>query len=143
MRTLSKVEIARRQLGTALSLYLADRDPVSIHSLACAGCEIAETLAEKAGGPPFRTFTLAANPSMTDATFESIRNKYWNAFKHSTTRKGVERDDGHLLQDFTERENEERLFIGWSDYSIAGQPMPAEAQVYVTWFLALDFSKFA
>ena len=80
---------------------------------------------------------------MTDANFQAVRNKYWNAFKHSTTRGGVDRDDSELLNTFSERENEERLFIGWSDYGTSGAPLPVEAQVYTTWFLALDFSKFA
>jgi hypothetical protein len=42
-----KTEIARRQLGTALALFIEDRDPVSVHTLACAGCEIAEYLTPK------------------------------------------------------------------------------------------------
>jgi hypothetical protein len=50
---LDKTEIARRQLGTALALFLEDTDPVSVHALACAGCEIAEYLTRKAGEEPF------------------------------------------------------------------------------------------
>jgi hypothetical protein len=39
---LDKAQIARRQLGTALALFIEDLDPVSVHTLACAGGEIAE-----------------------------------------------------------------------------------------------------
>jgi hypothetical protein len=35
-----KTQIARRQLGTALALFLENYDPVSVHTLTCAGCEI-------------------------------------------------------------------------------------------------------
>jgi hypothetical protein len=34
---LHKTQIARRQLGTALALFLEDCDPVSVHTLASAG----------------------------------------------------------------------------------------------------------
>jgi hypothetical protein len=53
-----KVEVARGQLGTGLFLCLHDFDPVSVHCLASAGCEVIEHFAEKAGknrsnaGPP-------------------------------------------------------------------------------------------
>jgi hypothetical protein len=41
-QNLSKLKIAsaRRQLGTALALYLQDADPVSVHCLAGGGCEL-------------------------------------------------------------------------------------------------------
>jgi hypothetical protein len=48
-----KIESARRQLGTALALYLSDHDPVSVHCLAGGGCEVIEFYAKKAGSEPF------------------------------------------------------------------------------------------
>ena len=45
-----KIECARRQLGTALDLYLRDLDPVSVHCLANGGCELIQFHAAKAGG---------------------------------------------------------------------------------------------
>jgi hypothetical protein len=47
--SLDKVEVSRQQLGTALSLFLDDQDAVSVHTLACAGGEIAEHLTRIAG----------------------------------------------------------------------------------------------
>jgi hypothetical protein len=44
---MDKGEVARRQLGTALDMFLRGQDPVSVHTLAMAGGEIAERLAEK------------------------------------------------------------------------------------------------
>lgn len=132
-----KAEIARRQLGTALSLYLRDRDPVSVHCLACGGCEIAEQLAIKAGGPPFVKFALECHPQMSDRDLKTLRDQFWNAFKHANGRNGVERDDSSLLADFSESENESRLFAGWMDYGTATQSLPIEAQVFTTWFFAL------
>jgi hypothetical protein len=36
---LDKTEVARRQLGTALALFLQDADPVSVHALASPSSE--------------------------------------------------------------------------------------------------------
>ncbi len=143
MAELTKSDVARRQLGTALALYLEGKDPVSVHVVACAGCELAEALVTKSGGKPFRSFTLASWPGMTDTEFTFLRTRFANAFKHSSTKKGMERNDAQILQEFSKKENEERLFVGWSDYSFSQAPMPVEAQVYVVWFMALDLSKFA
>ena len=60
-----KGQIARRQLGTALALFIEDRDPVSVHTLACAGGEIAEYLARKKGKEPFADHILATFPDFT------------------------------------------------------------------------------
>jgi hypothetical protein len=35
---LDKLEVVRRQLGTALALFLNDHDPVSVHVLASGAC---------------------------------------------------------------------------------------------------------
>jgi predicted ATPase len=44
MTTLTKLDVARQQLGTATELFIRDRDPVSAQCLACGGAEItAET----------------------------------------------------------------------------------------------------
>ena len=119
MAPLRKVELARRQLGTALSLYLDGHDPVSVQCLVCGGCELAEHLAIKSGGPPFWKLPLASYPSMTVRDFTELRNKFWNAFKYSSKRNGEERDDSELLSTFSDMDNVVRLFIGWTDYGTA------------------------
>ncbi len=50
--TLTKLDAAKRQLETAVTLYFNDRDPVSIHTLTCAAHEILATLNKKRGNPP-------------------------------------------------------------------------------------------
>lgn len=140
---MTKLDIARRQLGTALALHLEGRDPVSVHCLACGGCEIAEQLAINAGGAVFRDFTLKSYPNMSEAQHRSIRNQFWNAFKHATKHDGTVRNDDELTLQFSVSENDVRLFIGWFDYSTVAKSLPIEAQIFNTWFLALDLTKFA
>ena len=139
---MTKIEAARRQLGTALQLYLDQRDPVSVHSLACAGCALADGLAAERGLTPFRVLSLAQQPGMKDRDYFEIRNRIWNALKHHKARDGGARDDGELLSTLTDGDNRDRLFVGWLDYGSAAGKLPIEAQVFNTWFLALDRSRF-
>lgn len=139
---LDKVQIARRQLGTALALYLADQDPVSVHSLACASAEIAETLTQKAGAEPFSTHVFATQAHITAKALKEMRNRYWNAFKHASRQNGDERDDGEDIANFTDEKNDAVLFIGWHDFMNAKSYLPIEAQAFTAWYFALNPGRF-
>ena len=137
-----KIECARRQLGTALDLYLRDRDPVSVHCLANGGCELIEVYAKKAGAKPFVSHILETRPDLDIKALKTVQRKYWNAFKHALKRHGGdERDDEELLSSFTDEQNDVALFIGWYDYAQATKMMPVEAQVHQIWWIALHPDK--
>lgn len=139
-----KIESARRQLGTALALYLRDIDPVSVHCLAGGGCELIEYYAEKAGSQPFTSHILKSNPDFDIRELRRLQRQYWNAFKHATHRhSGKERDDDDLLLRFTDEQNDTALFIGWTDYALTVKTMPIEAQVHQAWYIALHPDKLA
>jgi len=132
-----KIEAARRQLGTALTLYLNDSDPVSVLCLAGGGCEVIEHFAAKAGGKPFASHMLENHPDLNRAKLHKLQRQYWNAFKHALDRKGGERDDEELLAAFNDKQNDHMLFIGWYDYAQAVKRLPIEAQAHQAWYLAL------
>lgn len=133
---MDKLEIARRQLGTALALFLEDGDPVSVHCLACGGGEIAETLTEKAGREPFSAHALGVVPDLTRDSLRRTRNRYWNAFKHALTHAGMERRDEEIIAQFTDEKNDHVLFVGWYDLALAAGNMPIEAQAFQAWYFA-------
>lgn len=133
---LDKNKVARRLLGTALDLFLREQDPVSVHCLAMAGGEIAEWLAEKGGGEPFKNHVLETFPDMNMKNLREIQRRYSNAFKHATDRKGQDRDDESILASFDGSVNDATLFIGWYDYGMSGLSRPIEAQVLEAWYLA-------
>ena len=134
---LDKTQVARRHLGTALALFLDDRDPVSVHTLACAGCEVAEHLTHKAGKEPFSTHALATFPDLDIGKIKKVQNQYWNAFKHATTKDGLDRADEELRANFDDETNNHVLFVGWHDYMLATGTLPPEAQVFLMWYFAL------
>jgi hypothetical protein len=137
-----KIESARRQLGTALALFLDDRDPVSVHCLAGGGCELIEYYAKKAGAEPFTTHILKTHPDMNIKELRRVQRQYWTPFKHAIHQHSKEeRDDDKLLSRFTDVQNDSALFIGWYDYAQATNTMPVEAQVQQVWYTALNLEK--
>ena len=46
---MDKLDVARRQLGTALWLFLGDVEPLAVQALACGAGEILNELAAQAG----------------------------------------------------------------------------------------------
>jgi maleate cis-trans isomerase len=79
MAPLSKINVARHQLGTALELFIRDRDPIAVHCLACAGCEIIETIAEIEGVPPFSSHILKTFPDMDMRALRDKQRIIYNA----------------------------------------------------------------
>jgi hypothetical protein len=134
---LDKAQIARRQLGTALALFLDDHDPVSVHTLACSGAEVAGALAAKAGAKPFSGHALATFADLDITEVRRLQNQFWNAFKHASTHKGFDRDDAELIGRFTDVQNDHALFVGWYDYAKAVRVLPIESRAFLTWYFAL------
>ena len=134
---LTKVQVARRQLGTALALFIEDVDPVSVHTLACAGGEVAEYLTRNASAQPFAEHALATIPGVTIREIRDLQHQFSNAFKHATTKGGEDRNDHALLERFNDLQNDHALFVGWYDYQQAVQALPIEAQAFQAWYFAL------
>src|SRR5690606_32096554 len=128
-----KVEAARRQLGTALHLWLEDLDHISVHTLASAGCEVSEGLL-KAPSKAFLEINLDAHPDLNKKEIWSCRTKIYNATKHAKFQNGKQRDDEELLSLNIDAENEAIIFEGWFNLSQI-IPFPIEAQLFIHWFL--------
>lgn len=143
MPALTKLEVARRQLGTALWLFLEDLDPVSVHTLTGAGVELAEHAARHAGASPFIEHILQTNPGMSPQQYYALSRQFYNAFKHALQKNGAARDDSMLLHDFDDVQNDALLFVGWTDLIRASTSSPIEAQVFQAWFYACYPKKLA
>ena len=131
-----KLGLARKQLGTALALFIKDEDPVSVHCLVCGGGELAYQLASRNDRRSWIDERLKTNGSTNLRSLLDERNAYWNAMKHATQRGGAMRDDVELMRQFDDELNDQLLFIGWYDFACAGGRMPVEAHIYQRWFLA-------
>jgi len=101
--SVTKIEAARRQLGTAIDLWFDERDPISIHTLIAAAYQVICDLLRHRGLPDF----LYANPWIRPerrADYARAVRAPANFIKHADRDpKGelelnVEINDFHLLQ---------------------------------------------
>jgi hypothetical protein len=109
---LTKIDIARHQLGTALDLFIRYKDPVSVHSLACGGCELLQGLAIVSTVSPFFNDIQTTYPDLSHGEITRLQNQYWNAFKHfyKPNKRDV-RDDNEILAAFSDNRNDAPLFV--------------------------------
>ncbi len=91
----TRIEAARRQLETALTLWFADGDAVSIHSLAGSAYQVLHDLNRKAKGPPLLFDSPLIKKEMSKEAVASLKD-HLNFFKHADLRKG----DGAFAIDF-------------------------------------------
>jgi hypothetical protein len=137
-----KLQIARNQLGTALDLFIRDKDPFSVQALACGGSEIIEGLASEAKIATLSTHILTTFPDVDMRKIRFLRNQYWNAIKHYyKDDKATARDDDALLADFSDTANDTPLFAGWWDYLMVTKRLPVEAQIFQVWWYATNEDK--
>jgi hypothetical protein len=139
----TKLDVARHQLGTALELFLRDRDPVAVQCLACGGSELIEAIATSNNVRPFTSHILETVPGIDMKQIRTAQRQYWNAFKHLNDRGSEKRDDDATLAAFGDETNDAALFIGWHDYSAVTGRLPLPAQVFLLWYYALNEEKLA
>jgi hypothetical protein len=143
MPQLTKLDVARHQLGTALDLFIRDRDPIAVQCLACGGSELIEAIAKTNNVRPFSTHILETVPNIDVKRIRVLQRQYWNAFKHLNDREGERHDDDAILAAFDNTKNDAALFIGWHDYSAVTGRLPLPAQVFLLRYYALNEEKLA
>ncbi len=85
--SLSKLEVARRQLETAITMYFKRCDPVSTHTLATAALEVLHDINKSRNGPPMLS-DLEASGVIRPDKLEIVRKAFrapQNFFKHANT----------------------------------------------------------
>lgn len=128
--TITKIEAARRQLRTALELWFADGDEVSIHTLACAAHQIIHDLNRLNKGPPL----MFDNPGIGDDEKRKLVVSWltfsMSFFKHADKRrapgaaKSVELDPNQT-QLF--------LFMAVRGLTLLGEKPTALERAFDTW----------
>lgn len=131
--TVTNIEAAKRQLCTAIRLFFADGDAVTVHTVATAAREVLEKQCRKAGLPRMFDFVREGSPEVAEGTLWNLLNGPRNFFKHPADKPdtAIEFDDS--LNDF-------QLLSGCQDCATL-QPtqQPLEVQAFMIWFLAVEF----
>jgi hypothetical protein len=122
-----KIDAARRQIETAIWLRFNNGDPVSIHTLCCAGYAILRVLNELVGGEMMLKDLWRMLEGEDRETFLKFINRPDNEFKHA------ERNPLAIAE----------LDTRWTDallreaaqvyYKLADESCPPLMSLYVTW----------
>jgi len=129
MQTLTKIDAARRQLLTAIRLFFAEGDAVSVLSLAANAWEIVDALCGLAG---IESLSLQTEGNLREEQRlkrDYINEPYRNFFKHA------DRDPDASIE-FNERDAEAVMMLAVEDYLRLQGAAPIEFQVYQAWYLA-------
>lgn len=137
---MSPLDVAKKQLLTAIRLFFDDEDPVSVHTLAGAASEIIEWVCISGGGVPFRDDCLAEN-SLALQSYYLARNHYRNAFKHAGRTPEEEAKHKSARETFSDDQNDSLLYICVEDYMRAEKAFPIEFQAMKIWYLSVNREK--
>jgi len=132
---LTKITAARRQLATAIVLHFEDRDAVSVHTLAHAAAEVANTLCRHRGIEPYfdrhhkRLFV-----GKTDREIKDAFSRSRNFMKHA------DRDSEAVLESFSEADNDYVIFMACFDMALLDDFEVNEFLAYYLWFVSVFIS---
>jgi hypothetical protein len=134
---LTKRDVARRQLATAIRLFFDAGDLVSTFSLAANAWEIVDILCERQCVVSISRQTREHLPAGKDLKYDYINSPYRNFFKHA------DRDPEATLVEFRTGNVDAIIFLGVEDYLRLFEKAPVEFQVYQLWYLATNSEKVA
>ena len=125
--TISKLDAARRQLTTAITLWFTGGDPVSTHALAFAAYEIMHVISKK------------RQPNRRDLLFDSamipdeVRKEYNLAFKkHAHFFKHADRDPDETIP-FNPALTELFIVFAIAAFEICEEPLSDEFVIFREW----------
>jgi hypothetical protein len=131
---ISKLEAARRQLKTAITLWFTGGDPVAIHGLAFAAYEILHAISEN------------RDPKRIDLIFDSAliedeRRGEWNRLirKDANFFKHADRDDDSVIEFMPQTSEIFMLFAVWAR-ELCGEAASVEERSFMIW-LSISRSK--
>jgi hypothetical protein len=132
---LSKIDVARRQLVTAIRLLFDEEDSVSVFSLAANAWEIIDVLCNKEGVVSLSNQSREQISSGKDLKYDYINSPYRNFFKHA------DRDPEAVLPHFNESDVDALIFLAVEDYIRLQKKSPIELQVFQLWYMSIYSDK--
>ena len=131
----TKLDAARRQLETAISLLFTGGDAISTHTLAYAAFGILKDVASHRG----ETKVLATAEALASA---GKKGEFWKGFNRAGNFfKHADRDPDAVLVGMHEEENEALISIALSIYEGLGCIKSIELQAFSLWWSCTNFQE--
>ncbi|MEI2677847.1 MAG: hypothetical protein V9G29_08415 [Burkholderiaceae bacterium] len=134
---MTKIDVARRQLVSAIRLLFEGGDLVSIYTLGANAWEVIDALCTKESVESASKQTRENIPSQSCLKRDYINSPYRNFFKHA------DKDYDTKLPEIPEHQVDAVLFLAVEDYLRLTQKAPLELQVFQLWYLAINTEKVA
>ncbi len=132
---LSKLDVARSQLLTAIRLYWDDGDPVSVYTLASNAWEIIYELCRVKNIDSISDDIQSHIGIGKKLKRDYINKPFRNFFKHADT------DHDDILNGFSDSCNDGMLYMSVEDFIRLSDKSPLEFQVYQLWYLSRNPDK--
>ena len=127
----TRIEAAQHQLETALELWFADGDPVSIHSLASNAHQIVNDLNRNAKGPQLLFDSAAIKPESKKKVVAILKAEQ-NFFKHADMRKGKSAD---AIEFDPSTRSETFFYMAIKGLAFLGQPHTSIQTAFLVWLV--------
>jgi len=130
-QTVTKLDAAKRQLCTAIRMFFADYDVLSVYTLAHAALEIFERRPKKEGGPKIRHFDVLKTtcPHLNEKDAWDYLHSVKNFFKHGGSLKSS--------VVFHEEAVDSVLYFACCNCVNETAPdQPVQVDAFIIWFLA-------
>lgn len=129
----TKLDAARRQLETAISMLFSGGDAISTHTLAFAAFGILKDVAAHRGANSVLAAAAALAAAGKKGEFWKGFNRAGNFFKHA------DRDPDAVLVGMPEEENEALISIALAIYDGLGCIKSTELQAFSLWWSCINF----
>ena len=126
---LTKFEIARRQLVTAIRLFFEEGDSVSVYTLAHASWEVLDALCRHQRVMRFRD-QMSGSTGLAEKEINKIASYGRNFFKHA------DKDPKATLPNFSDDMNDHVLIGASMDFGTLATQKPMEVQLFQLWYFA-------
>ena len=122
---IQKLEAARNQLRTAIQLWFADGDPISIHTLTCAAHQIIHDIHAHMGGQDLIFDSIFVKNNRRTEWIHAVK-EHMNFFKHA------EKNANDTIE-FNPSLTEPFLMLSLLNLESIGEQLTHEESVFIVW----------
>jgi len=126
--TITKLDVAEREIVAAVRLLFNGGDPVAVYVLASAARAITTALCEHRGVRSFLDDARQSHPHLSKKDIYNLANRHAGFLKHA------DRDPDAVLYDFDDGEADAVLYVAVSDFWRLYGGIPIEARAFAIWF---------
>jgi hypothetical protein len=128
--TITKPDVAEREIIAAVQLLFDGGDPIPIYALANSAREISATLREKRGSKGVVDWVQVDHPHMTREAIYRAASKHAAFFKHA------DKDPDGVLENFDATDADAVLHMACTDFKSLRR-LPIEGDAFDHWFLGV------